>query len=126
MAGHWQEVARLFLAPQRRTFDRSPGGLPFFSRPRRRSLGVSSIFSTIPTIVSLSLPLIPVSAKSQVVLKCRFFKNRSSAFKAVPTIGRGIGIGRSHIPTTGREEGLGLHQKAQAARPKEAEGNCSG
>lgn len=52
MAGHWQGAPRLFLAPQRRTCDRSPGGLPFFSHPRRRSWGVSRIFSTVPTVVS--------------------------------------------------------------------------
>ena len=36
------------LEPQQATLARSPVGLPFFSHPRRRSLGVSTIFSTLP------------------------------------------------------------------------------
>jgi hypothetical protein len=52
MAGHWQDVPRLFFAPQRRTRDRSPGGLPFLSHPRRGSWGTPSIFSMLPTIAN--------------------------------------------------------------------------
>jgi hypothetical protein len=59
-----------------------------------------------------SLQEIRVSNASEEKDKHRFFKNGSSAFKTLSTIGRGAGVGQSHIQATGRQEGLGLHQKA--------------
>ena len=48
MAGHWQGPPRRLFAPQRLAFEKSPGGLPFLSRPLRWSWGVSSFFGVIP------------------------------------------------------------------------------
>jgi hypothetical protein len=53
IAGAWQGVPRRFLAPHRGALLKSPGGLPFFSHPRRLSWGCASTLAVIspPSLV---------------------------------------------------------------------------
>src|SRR5258708_2630656 len=50
IAGPQQVVWRRVLAPQRRAFERSPGGFPFFSHPRRDAWGSSPVLAISPPL----------------------------------------------------------------------------